>query len=284
MIKNIPFDPSEYQNKNTDLKNLNNIELYAHYLNYGIKEGRLCHKISSRELFCKKINLKNNCLEIGPFANPLIAGENVFYCDVLSQDALRKRASLFDINIKKIPFIDFVLKDGNLDLIEMQFDSIISSHVIEHQPNLVKHLEQIQNRLKLNGKYYCLIPDKRYCFDRVIAESTIADILLAYEDGRRSHSIKSVIEHRALTVHNDAKLHWEMKDINHNIAEKKVLDAINEYKLSNGEYIDVHAWYFTPQSFFNNINLLRNMGYINLKIDEIYPTLKGNNEFWVVLK
>lgn len=284
MDKIIEFDPLLYAHLNSDLKSLSVDELYSHYVNFGLEEGRLASNISTREIFCRTIDTSGACLEIGPFANPLISGNNVYYCDVLNQEELKKRAVLHNINPKQIPVINFVIENGNLDCIEMKFDSILSSHVIEHQPDLISHLVQIQNKLNINGRYYCLIPDKRYCFDRNIAVSTIADLVLAFHEARKRHNIKSIIEHRALTVHNDPRIHWNNCDAECNISEKKILEAIEEYKLSGDHYIDVHAWYFTPKSFIENVNTIRGLGYINLQIEKVYPTLNGNNEFWVVLK
>jgi len=60
--------------------------------------------------------------------------------------------------------------------------------------------------------------------------------------------------------------------------------ALDLYRKSNGYYIDVHAWFFTPSVFFDLINILFSMGLINLKREIFSPTLKNSNEFWVVMK
>ena len=41
------------------------------------------NKRTSRESFLKKLNDRDKILEIGPFTNPSLRGENIFYFDVI---------------------------------------------------------------------------------------------------------------------------------------------------------------------------------------------------------
>ena len=86
--------------------------------------------------------------------------------------------------------------------------AVFSSHCIEHQPDLVRHLQEVANLLEPDGAYFLLIPNKLYCFDHFIAETSVADVMLAHHLGHRVHTLASVIEHRALTTHNDPSRHW----------------------------------------------------------------------------
>jgi hypothetical protein len=54
--------------------------------------------------------------------------------------------------------------------------------------------------------------------------------------------------------------------------------------LADGNYIDVHAWQFTPNSFINIINILFNLHLISLHPKCIFPTLRNKSEFYVVLQ
>jgi hypothetical protein len=128
------------------------------------------------------------------------------------------------------------------------------------------------------------IPDKRYCFDHFIPESTIADILDA--QGRKIHTLRSVIEHRAMVTHNEPARHW-MADhgapaMAVNAATIKL--AHDEFEAARGTYIDVHAWQFTPMSFEANMGLLNSLGLIELRVDRLYPTMRWHNEFSAVLR
>ena len=233
----------------------------------------------SRKEFVKKIEQNHSVLEIGPFYNPVCKGANVNYFDILSQDEMIQRASEIgqNDNINNVPHIDFISKTGDLSIINKTFDAIVSSHVIEHQLDFINHLNMVSNLLKENCKYYLMVPDKRYCFDHFNNLSSIADIINATYQKQEKHTIKSVIEHRALTTHNSARRHWkgDHGDISNNI--ERIKAAISEYK--TGEYIDVHAWYFTPNSFATIIETLERLNMIDLSVDKIYPTKKRTLEF-----
>lgn len=236
-----------------------------------------------REEFISKIGGDETVLEIGPFFRPLSKGDNVRYFDILSKDELIDRAIQIkqEGQVDNIPHIDFVSKIGDLSVVDGKFDAIISCHVIEHQLNLINHLILVSNLLNEGGKYYLVIPDKRYCFDHFNNESTIADIINGAYVEKEKHSIKSVIEHRALTTHNDARRHWngDHGDITNNVG--RVRNAIAEFK--TGDYIDVHAWYLTPNSFEIIINTLKELNLIDLTMGELYPTMNGTFEFYVTL-
>jgi len=238
----------------------------------------------SREEFVARIGQNKSILEIGPFFNPICKGNNVKYFDILNQEELIERAIQIDQkeHSSNVPFIEFVSKTGDISTINEKFDAIVSSHVIEHQLDVIEHLKMISNLLNENGKYYLFVPDKRYCFDHFNNESTIADVIQGAHDKKEKHTLKSVIEHRALTTHNDAGRHWagDHGDISNNT--ERVKASIAEFE--TGVYIDVHAWYFTDYSFQNIINTLEGLGMIDLHLEEMYPTNPGHLEFFAVLK
>jgi hypothetical protein len=112
------------------------------------------------------------------------------------------------------------------------------------------HLKDVSNLLNPGGLYFILMPDKRYCFDCFIPESTIADVLCAHLEHRTIHSAKSVLEHRILTSHNDPARHWDGDHIDPRYDQRKLRAeyGLRELETRQGEYIDVHAWQFTPES------------------------------------
>lgn len=88
-------------------------------------------------------------LEIGPYNRPLFHGQNVRYFDVLDRmglAAIRKDPEMRDFDL--IPEIDFVSPTGDLDTVPGIFDAVVSSHVIEHQPDLAGHLNKVSARLR----------------------------------------------------------------------------------------------------------------------------------------
>lgn len=282
------FNCKIYKKYNSDLKNLNDEELINHFVNYGINEGRISNEINSRNDLLPIIPKDFECLEIGPFDCPVLKGNNVKYFDVLNQEQLIQRAKEHDRtnNIKNIPYIHYYNNDADLKIINYKFDLVLSSHCIEHQINFIDHLNDINNLLKTNGYYVIICPDKRYCFDHFIKESTIADILNMQKNSKR-HTLKSVIEHRVLVTHNDTIRHWNndhgiqrIDDPNFDYMLSYALDEFNTEK----NYIDVHSLQFTPKSFEKIIKILEKHNFINFTLDKIYHTKKNQNEFIVILR
>ncbi len=242
------------------------------------------NKIISRHSFLKKIDVKKTVLEIGPFANPCLQGSHVRYFDVLNQQDLITRAKENNYPTNKIPDIDFVSSTGDLAVVNKPFENVFSSHCIEHQPDLVKHLQAVSKILKPHGKYYLIIPNKQYCFDALLPESTIADVFQAFYEKKTKHNLKSVVEHRALTTHNNSYRHWMG---NHGVLKNvtnKIIAAQKEFEAANDGYVDVHAWQFTPDSFVSIIQLLNELHLIDLKVDELFHSPIFSLEFYVVLK
>ncbi|MCU0429656.1 MAG: class I SAM-dependent methyltransferase [Cytophagaceae bacterium] len=242
-------------------------------------------KSYSREDFINSIPHGASVLEIGPFFKPVCRGANVKYFDILNQEELKERA--IGIGSKELieatPFIHFVSPIGDLGVIDEKFDVIISSHAIEHQLDLVNHLKSVGNLLENGGAYYVLVPDKRYSFDHFIAVSSIAEVLHYHFEKRKAHSLKSVIEHRALTTHDSPFRHWRNDHGSIQNLKDRIRNALKEYENANGKNIDVHAWYFTPDSFVEIIQLLNQLDFIELSVKEIIPTKYGSVEFFAVL-
>jgi hypothetical protein len=225
-------------------------------------------------------------LEIGPLNRPLLRGKNVKYFDLESTAGLKEKAKSEGLDPSTVPEIDFHHNEGDISIIKQRFDSVISSHVIEHQPDLIQHLQNVSRILKSNsGRYSLVIPDKRYCFDALIPETKITEIIHAHETKSLKPSFWKVVEHRALTTHNDPILHWAGQHGMPN-SDLKVRweTAVEEFRTSNGKYIDVHCWQFTPTSFSNVINGLFDLGYIDFVVEEVFETPVNDLEFCAILR
>lgn len=280
------FDAKFYRELYSDTRRLAPDRLETHFRTIGIAGGRQGAQTATRVEFFKLVNSYSRVLEIGPFYNPSVKGENVKYFDVLSGAGLRARAQAIGVDPATCPGIDFVSPTGDLSIVESEFDAIVSSHSIEHQPDLVRHLQNVARIISASGCYFMAIPDKRYCFDHHIVESTIADVLDAYVNRRTRHSLASIVEHRALTTHNDASRHWRDdhgEDAGASVANK-VHAAVNEFLRDQQAYVDVHAWQFTPLSFARIAELLFQLKLIPFRVARIFHTLRNSNEFFVILE
>lgn len=276
-----------YREQHADLSGMSDDQITVHWAAYGCREGRLASTGALRQGIVQCLVHENKILEIGPFSAPLVKGPNVMYFDVLDQEELRKRAGRIGYPKKDVPHIDFVSPVGDLGVVPECFSAVVSVHCIEHQPDLVRHLQQVSTILDDNGRYYLIIPDKRYCFDHFIPESSIAPVIEAFETTKTRHSIASIIEHRALTTHNDSERHWagDHADLGYEESITERTDAaIQEYVAANGKYIDVHAWQFTPRSFRSLMKGLFDLSYTEFVVERVYETPRSNIEFTAVLR
>jgi SAM-dependent methyltransferase len=281
------FEPDAYRQWNEDLAGLEDDELVEHYTTLGKTDGLRPFRLANRGEFAALIPPTALALEIGPFASPVLRGPNVRYCDVLDTEQLRGRAPAHGVDPANVPNVDYVMHGASLDAVPDLFDAVLSSHAIEHQPDLVRHLQEVERRLRPGGRYFVLVPDHRFCFDRDIAPSTIAEVLQAHHEQRRVHTLRSVIEHRAYTTHNDPGRHWAdptpARLDSRQVDSDVVAEALREYEAAAGGYIDVHAWYFNPDSFRHLLRLLNQLALTRLQVERLYPTCRGGVEFWAVL-
>ncbi len=283
------FDAGFYRTRYVDLAAFDDRQAREHFITYGFDEGRIPCAGAARETFIESIPSDRMTLEIGPFANPALAGDHVRYADILSTEELRARAVVHDLDPTKCPEIHYVLSKAPLDAIEERFASVFSSHCIEHQPDLVAHLRAVSKILEGEGAYYVICPDKRYCFDHFLEDTTIADVLRAHSQRRTRHSAKSWIAYRTLVTHNDSARHWRGdhgSTLNTNRRLSALMASLAEYTIATATrtYLDCHAWQFTPASFQKVIAHLSDKRLIDLELTEVYDTMKDRYEFCAVLR
>lgn len=280
------LDLEYYRRSYSDLGDLSDGDLISHFRLYGEKEGRAGSAAAYREHFLSMISPEIDTLEIGPFCKPLMLGPNVKYFDTNDRDELMARAKGTPHFSENAPVIDFVSPNGDMQIIDMEFDQVFSSHCIEHQPDLVYHLQQVSRVLKRGGKYFLIIPDKRFCFDYFMSESTVVDVLGAHVENRRFHSGKDILEHRLMTTHTDPLRHWRGDHGAMAIDElrpeyiKLIYDDVRNHM---DRYVDTHAWRFTPSVFMGIINTLLATEMIDLRATRVYSTPFGKLEFCAIL-
>lgn len=277
------FDAEFYRETYPDLVHLDPDELYEHFIVHGKREGRFGTIYAGRAGFLDLVSGAESILEIGPFFAPVATGPNVKYFDVLSQDDLIARGTALGHDVSRVPKIDFLSPNGDLSIVNESFDAVLSSHCIEHQPSLIRHLEEVHRILKPGGSFFMIVPDKRYCFDHFLPISTIADVLDANDD-RQVHTVRNLVEHRALMTHNDPARHWDGDHGEPGPPSERVdliKAALAEH--SPTDYIDVHAWKFVPESFRQIMEDLVSLGLSNLVPERVYNTPFHSHEFCAVL-
>ena len=233
------------------------------------------------EDFIRQATVDGPVLEIGPFVSPRLVGEHVRYFDLLDTDGLNARAARKGLP-RTAPRIDYVSASGDLSRVPGPFAAVFSAHCIEHQPDLVDHLRAVERLLRPGGRYLLIAPDKRYCMDHFLPESTVAAVIDAHLGSARRHGARSIIEHRALTTHNSPRRHWRGDHGQPGPDVERLKAAMAE--VASGRSSDVHAWTFTPQSFRVLIEALGHAGLTGLTVEAVHATPYGRGEFCAVLR
>ncbi|MDB5697008.1 MAG: hypothetical protein JWN21_2551 [Sphingomonas bacterium] len=225
-------------------------------------------------------------LEIGPFDNPAITGDGVSYFDVLDTAGLQERAARLGLAPASVPNIHYCSPVGDLSIVDRQFDAVVSSHAIEHQPDLIQHLNDVAAVLRPGGCYYVIAPDKRFCFDHFLPLSSSEDVVSAHEVRRRVHTRAAVLAHRLGTTHNDPLRHWLGRHRSNVVVSAAMQDEAeaDAVRADRGEYVDVHAWIFSPQSFYEVVTELGRRRLIDLKLVTVHDTEYPQFEFNAVLQ
>ena len=212
-------------------------------------------------------------LEIGPSHNPIApksAGFNVETVDHATAEELRQKYKDHPVTLENIESVDYVWKGEALsDLIGKSncYDYIIASHVLEHMPDIVSFFVQCEALLKAGGVLSLIVPDKRYCFDYFRWPSSTGEVLDAYTEKRARHKPGVVFDHFANTARMDEYIAWAPEtpkgsfSVIHSLEQAKNLW---QRALNSADYIDVHAWRFTPGSFRLILSDLRALGLIRL--------------------
>jgi SAM-dependent methyltransferase len=275
------ISPEVLRRRYQDLTGFDDQALLAHYEDFGRAEGRMASDMAVREHFLKMIDPGARLLEIGPYFSPAFHGPNVRYLDVFDADTLRAHAVSAGADPAGCP-AEIHYTNGLAEAAGADFDLVFSSHAIEHQPDLIGHLTEVAATLKPGGLYWIVCPDKRYCFDQKRPASTIADVLDAR--GRTRNTRRAVIDQVVLSDHNDPVQHWRGDHDDVAVHERERLQwALNHIEERGEEYIDVHAWHLTPQTFRKILATLADLRLIPFEKIRVYDTPLNRNEFMAVL-
>lgn len=237
--------------------------------------------------------------EIGPLNIPTALKDkcNVLYVDHLDANGLRQKyPTVQDIVEIDRPMLNNSIKDTLIN--DAPFDYIIGSQVFEHVPNPIRWLHEIAAVLRIGGLLSLSLPDRRMTFDFIREETQAADIVAAYFEDATIPSIRCVYDHHSLACF--INMHWATPDsvlpedivsgfgaIKPKVATDAHMALV--HKAKDGEYLDVHAWVFTPPSFLLVMAQLAADGFLPFRLNQFYPTNlkshdRGNSSFTFVLE
>lgn len=235
------------------------------------------------------MNLDALGLEIGPGHNPLIPKRSGFHVEVLDHlcqaDLRRKYQEHPGVQIENIEPVDFIWSGQPISELTGQnrYEWVLASHVLEHIPDVVSFLNEVEKILKPDGLLAVALPDKRRCFDYYNPITATGGVLDAFYQKRVAPSVGQVFNHFANAVSQGGDISWEKStrkqmQFVHTFDEvKSVVRSVVE----NSNYMDVHCWRFTPESFEIIVDDLYQLGLCGLVLLE--RAINSETEFYVTL-
>lgn len=225
-------------------------------------------------------------LEIGPGYAPSFPksqGWNVETLDHATAEGLREKYA-GETDTSSIEHIDYVTDGRSIDQIiprRKAYDFIYASHVIEHIPDPIRFFQGCNALLKPEGKLLLVVPDKRRCFDALRSLTSAGDFLNAYYSADRHHTPGNAFDFYANGATMNGGGIWE-SDWKGRMEFFQPIDRALELFRSaekSGNYVDIHAWRFTPTSFRLILRDLADIGLIELR--EIVTVPTNRFEFYV---
>lgn len=164
------------------------------------------------------------------------------------------------------------------------YDWVIASHVIEHVPDLVSFLQGCAEILADDGVLALVVPDFRNCFDHLRVPTSLAKVLDAYHNKNTRPTSGDVLEANLNASTKAGKITWSSKNKGkcEFVLEDGAAKELYARSLSSSDYIDVHTWCFTPNSFRLLIHDLAMLELIPFQVVDVVRT--RSFEFYVPLK
>ncbi len=220
---------------------------------------------------------------------PLISKEegNIKYLDYLSYEELVKRHSVRRRTDKIVP-LDFVLSgDSIFTEVKESFDYVIACHVIEHVPDFVGWLRDIQKVLNHNGILFLAVPDKRYTFDILRHETSLAHILNDHLRAMKAPDFQHVFKHFFLKRDVSSAEVWRGQHKQKLLCSKPTVQYAYQLAsrlLAQEPYVDVHCHVFTSNSFKPILQSLIELQLIDFYLTSLVDVVEPYNEFLVFLR
>jgi predicted SAM-dependent methyltransferase len=228
-------------------------------------------------------------LEFGALHNPLNLPKNchVAYVDHASTRKLVKKYSNDKhVDTREFVQVDYVWPGGKMPkslLKDGLADIAIASHVIEHVPDPISWLQSVRHALKPGGVLALSIPDKRYTFDYLRENSSLTDLVGAFLEKPIKPTARMIFDAKAHAVTRNGKISWYTWDKEVQLNEIKPVETIEsaynfaKESASTSDYVDVHCWVFTNDSFLDLMSELIALDLIPFDILEISEP--DGNEF-----
>jgi hypothetical protein len=233
-------------------------------------------------------------LEIGGGYNPRYVKSchpRAYHLDHCSTEQLRAKFAAdpgVAHQVDKVQEIDFVFVGTPIETLvpsNLRFDLIYGSHVLEHQVDLIGHLQSLEKLLEPGGRVIQMIPDLRTCFDALRYPSVTSDALLVHLKRPTIHQGKQVFDGISREIdknHGYRMRAGDFEGVQFRTSLARAYQAMLDAERDGQAYTDTHAWTFTPESFRLIMLELRLLGLTGLCATYVSP--QYGNQFCAVLE
>jgi SAM-dependent methyltransferase len=249
--------------------------------------------LERREKLVGGLDLQHSVgIEMGPLDRPVITKQDgdIIYVDHTDAASLKNRyKGNPDIDVAAVVNVDAVWGDQTLQEAigrGRKVDYIVASHVIEHVPDLITWLTELSEVLKPGGEVRLAVPDRRFTFDYLRRETTLVDILNAHLIRARIPLPVAILDYCLNTATVSNIQAWEHCLDPSRLKPLHTVDGamrLARDSLEKGNYVDVHCWVFTPQSFADLFASAGESGLIRFACRSFHDTERYQIEFFVTL-
>lgn len=230
-------------------------------------------------------------LEIGALSRPTIskAEANIQYVDYDTREHLyEKYAADPDVVVEDLVDVDFIWTGGSLRKVlgDIGVDFIIASHVAEHVPNLLGWLSALREALTPQGRIRLVIPDRRFTFDLLRSETSLAELLDASVNECLTPTTRQILDFMLNGRVVDCVAAWDGTLVPDSLARVASPEhALHTARViaASGDYLDTHCWVFTPSSFVELMADAARLGLLGLRCVQLMQTHRNGLEFCVEL-
>lgn len=230
-------------------------------------------------------------LEIGALCRPFLKREDgdVTYVDHADTATLREKyRNDPDVQLNKLVDVDAVWGANTLvEAIGRKVDYVVASHVVEHVPDLIGWLQELQSVLNDGGEVRLVVPDKRFTFDYLRHETHLAEVVYATLLKTRTPLAHLVLDYVVNVVKLDGGKAWRGEVDETTLERHHTIEQAKQCALGalrDGVYHDIHCWVFTPRSFGLLFADLAARGLMSFECTSFFDTAPYTNEFFVGLR
>jgi SAM-dependent methyltransferase len=154
-------------------------------------------------------------LEVGARNNPYpFINSDIKYADIGDDLVIKNIAKGYGIDSNDGTYVDFILKGPKYGFDEIgdnTFDFCFSDNVLEHTPNPIFALSEQYRIVKNGGVIYCVIPNKKYTFDRNRSVTPLNRFIEKYTNDDFEHTIEEAMD-EILYREDHPAANWKTED------------------------------------------------------------------------